>query len=47
MARECCGGRHSRPATKAAEDSHRKFIPAEDIGDYEEYTNGSSGRNKR
>ena len=39
MGRNCCGDRQSphRPATAATEDMDRKYIPAEDIGDYEEY----------
>jgi hypothetical protein len=43
MARECCGGRHS----KTASDSHRMYIPSEDIGDYEEFTSGNPGKPKR
>ena len=36
MGRDCCGGRGSfeRPSS---EDTDSKYIPSEDIGDYEEY----------
>merc|ERR1712106_581056 len=36
MGRNCCGDRQS-PHRPATEDMDRKYIPAEDIGDYEEY----------
>ena len=36
MGRNCCGDRQS-PHRPATEDMDRKYIPSEDIGDYEEY----------
>merc|ERR1712106_763451 len=43
MGRNCCGDRQS-PHRPANEDMDRKYIPAEDIGDYEEYRKKKSSK---